>query len=155
MPKKKSTEKVEKVVKPSFYQAVGRRKEATARVRLYLKETEVSGKKIKKGEIMVNGRFAGEYFPGEIYKKLYLEPFLITENLDRFPVSIKVEGGGPAGQLGAIIHGVARALTEVDREKFRPILKKQGFLTRDSRVKERRKAGLAQKARAKKQSPKR
>lgn len=131
---------------PSFYQAVGRRKEAVARVRLY-----VSGS----GEILVNGKPIEEYFPGEIAKIAYLEPLGITNNLKRFNVSIKVEGGGLSGQLGAIIHGISRALEKVNREKFRPLLKKGGFLTRDARAKERRKAGLAQKARAKKQSPKR
>jgi len=158
MPKKKSTEKIEKAIKPSFYQAVGRRKEATARVRLYVgedEEIEVLGKKIKKGEIIVNNRPIESYFPGETYKKLYLEPFRMTNTLNRFVTSIKVQGGGLVGQLGAVIHGVSRVLNKIDKEKFRPVLKKRGFLTRDPRAKERRKAGYAQKARAKKQSPKR
>lgn len=142
----------------SFYQAVGRRKEATARVRLYplsLGEIKTKDFKIKKGQIVVNKKAVEEYFPGELAKLTYLEPFMITNTLGRFTVSAKITGSGKAGQLGAFIHGVARALEKVDREKFRPILKKRGFLTRDARVKERRKAGYAQKARAKKQSPKR
>jgi len=167
MPKvkiQKIEEKTEKVVakkaekKETFYQAVGRRKEATARVRLYVvseKELTVSGKTLKKGDIIVNNRPVEQYFSSDVYKKTYLEPFRSTDTMGRFAVSTLIEGGGSAGQLGAFIHGVARALEKVDKEKFRPILKKSGFLTRDSRTKERRKAGFAQKARARKQSPKR
>lgn len=149
MPRKKKTEKPEKQKKEgkiSFYQAVGRRKEATARVRLY-----VGGK----GEIIINDIPVQEYFPGEIAKITYLQPFQLTDTLDRFKVKVKVSGSGKGGQMGAMIHGIARALEKVDREKYRPILKKAGLLTRDPRAKERRKAGLAGKARAKKQSPKR
>jgi small subunit ribosomal protein S9 len=127
-------------------------------VRLYVvndSEIQISGKTLKKGEILVNNRPIESYFPGEIYKKLYLEPFRTTNTIGRFAVSAKISGGGLSGQLGAFIHGVSRALVKVDEEKLRPILKKRGFLTRDSRIKERRKAGFAQKARAKKQSPKR
>jgi len=132
--------------KASFYQAVGRRKEATARVRLY-----TGGQ----GEIIVNDQPIQQYFPGEIAKIVYLQPFTLTDSLNRFRVTVKVEGSGKSGQLGAMIHGIARALEKIDKEKYRPILKKAGLLTRDSRAKERRKAGLAGKARAKKQSPKR
>lgn len=133
-------------VSPSFYQAVGRRKEATARVRLY-----VGGN----GEIIVNDLPVEKYFPGEVAKIAYLRPFQLTETLGRFKVTVKVEGSGKSGQLGAVIHGIARALEKIDKEKYRPILKKAGLLTRDPRAKERRKAGFAGKARAKKQSPKR
>ena len=149
MPKKKTL---------SFYQAVGRRKEATARVRFYpviVGNIEIGDLKIKKGKMVVNGKSIEEYFPGQIAKAAYLEPFRITNTIDRFTVSAKIQGSGKNGQLGALIHGIARVLEKVDKEKFRPILKKKGFLTRDARVKERRKAGLAQSARAKKQSPKR
>lgn len=169
MPKKekeapKKEEKKNKVVqkkaeqpKQSFYEAVGRRKEATVRIRLFVTEDKVvlKDKEIKKGEIVINGRPIGQYFPGEVAKKYYLEPFRTTNTLGRFAVSAIVSGGGLVGQMGAFIHGLSRALEKVDKEKFRPILKKKGYLTRDSRSKERRKAGLAQKARAKKQSPKR
>jgi len=110
---------------------------------------------IKKGDIIINDRPIDKYFPGEIFKKLYLEPFRTTNTLDRFAVSVKIVGGGLRGQLGAFIHGVSRTLEKIDREKYRPILKKRGFMRRDPRAKERRKAGLAQSARAKKQSPKR
>ena len=144
--------------KTSYYEAVGRRKVATARVRLYVVadgSVTVGGAAIDKGNIVVNGRPAEQYFPGEAYKKMYQEPFRTTNTVSRFATSIKVEGGGLAGQLGAAIHGISRALIKVDNEKFRPILKKRGLLTRDPRAKERRKAGFAGKARARKQSPKR
>lgn len=144
--------------KSTYYEAVGRRKEASASVRLYLvtgEELTIAEKVIKKGDIIVNNRTIEHYFPGEVYKKRYLEPFRTTNTIGRFAVSSLIVGGGLSGQLDAFLHGVSRALEKVDKEKFRPILKKQGFLTRDSRIKERRKAGFAQKARARKQSPKR
>lgn len=153
---KKETTKTAK--EPSFYQAVGRRKESTARVMLYVttgEEVKVKDKILKKGEIMVNFRPVEKYFPGEVFQKTYLEPFRTTNTVGRFAVSALITGGGLSGQLGAFVHGVSRALEKADKEKFRSILKKKGLLTRDSRVKERRKAGFAQKARAKKQSPKR
>lgn len=142
----------------SYYEAVGRRKNATARVRLYVVKEEsvtVSGNAITKGDIFVNGKKAEAYFSGEVSKKTYLEPFRTTNTIGRFATSIIVTGGGPAGQLGAAVHGIARALQKVDTEKFRPILKKRKFLTRDPRKKQRIKAGFAHKARARKQSPKR
>lgn len=134
----------------SYYEAVGRRKNATARVRLYIaKEGH------EKGDVIVNGIPGDKYFSGEVSKKVYLEPFRTTNTIGRFVTSILVSGGGLSGQLGAVLQGVSRALTKVDLEKFRPILKKRGFMTRDPRKKERRKAGFAGKARARKQSPKR
>lgn len=152
------TEKVIKMKQPEFYQAVGRRKESTARVRLYTTtkdEITLDEKKVKKGEMIVNKRLVQQYFSGAVSEKLYMEPFRTTNTAGRFVVSAIISGGGLYGQLGAFIHGVSRALEKVDREKFRPILKKKNLLTRDPRRKERRKAGFAQKARAKKQSPKR
>lgn len=142
----------------SYYEAVGRRKESTARVRLYVVNEEsvaIGGTAREKGTMIVNDRPIDTYFPGEVYKKMYLEPFRTTNTINRFVVSIKTEGGGLAGQLGAVIHGISRALVKVDNEKFRSILKKRGFMKRDPRAKQRRKAGFAGKARAKKQSPKR
>ncbi len=144
--------------KITYYEAVGRRKTSTARVRLYVVKEEsmqLNGKEVKKGEMVVNARPVENYFPGEVLKKMYMEPFRTTNTVGRFVVSIKTTGGGLYSQLGAVIHGVSRALEKVDKEKFRPILKKRGFMTRDPRAKERRKAGFAQKARARKQSPKR
>jgi small subunit ribosomal protein S9 len=142
----------------TYYEAVGRRKVASARARLYVVTDEsitVEGTQIPKGEMIINGRPSEKYFPGEVSKKMYQEPFRTTNTLGRFAVSVKVEGGGLSGQLAAVIHSLSRALEKVDKEKFRPILKKRGFMTRDARMKERRKAGFAGKARARKQSPKR
>lgn len=163
---KKAEEKTETVeekvpakeAKVSYYEAIGRRREATARVRLYVVTGEtvtVGGKELPKGAFVVNSREAEKYFPGEVNKKMYLEPFRTTNTVGRFVTSILVSGGGLNGQLGAVIHAISRALLKVDVEKFRPILKKRGFLKRDPRAKQRRKAGFAGKARARKQSPKR
>jgi small subunit ribosomal protein S9 len=140
------------------YQAIGRRRESTCRVKLFVVpsgEVTLKNKVVKKGEIMVNWRSIEQYFPGEINKKIYMEPFKTTNSIGRFAVSALISGGGPQGQLNAFIHGVSRALEKVDKEKFRAILKPKGFLTRDDRKKQRHKAGFAQKSRAKKQSPKR
>ncbi|MBI5614109.1 30S ribosomal protein S9 [Candidatus Gottesmanbacteria bacterium] len=147
-----------KSVSVSYYEALGRRKESTARVRLYVVGDEVmtiDGKTVEKGGFLVNGRTEDSYFPGDVYKKMLLEPFRTTNTITRFATSVKVSGGGLMGQLGAVILGVSRALEKVDKEKFRPILKKRGFMKRDPRIKQRRKAGFAGKSRAKKQSPKR
>ena len=83
-----------------------------------------------------------------------MRPFAVSETLDRYSATIKVEGSGKYGQIGAVVHALARALVKMDAS-LRPPLKKHGLLTRDPRAKERRKPGLAQKARARKQSPKR
>lgn len=124
--------------------AVGRRKEAIAKIRL------TTGN----GQITVNGKPIAEYFKGLRLQKIYLKPLEITKLKEKYSISVKVEGGGVASQLGATVFGIARALAKED-PKCRTLLKKEGFLTRDARVKERRKYGNAQKARAKKQSPKR
>lgn len=148
-----------KVAALKYYEAIGRRKSATARIRLHLatKEKEITfgENKVKKGEIYVNGQPVDKYFSGEANKVEYLTPLKLTDNLDRFAITIKVVGGGKAGQLDAIVLGLARALEKVDRPGYRPLLKKQGLLTRDSRIRERRKVGMGGKARRKKQSPKR
>lgn len=123
---------------------VGRRKEAVARVRLS------SGL----GQITVNGKPITEYFAGAIFQKRYLKPFEITGTTDKFTTSALVSGGGVISQLDAVVHGISRAIQKAQPE-LRTILKKEGLLKRDARVRERRKYGLAQKARAKKQSPKR
>lgn len=163
MPKK--TDQVQQVMKneeidaptSSYYEALGRRKVSSARVRLYVVKDSITvgGTALEKGSIVVNERTLDTYFPGEVYKKMLLEPFRTTNTLNRFATSIKVTGGGLMGQLEATILGVARALEKVDKDKYRPILKKRGFLTRDPRAKQRRKAGFAGKSRARKQSPKR
>lgn len=138
--------KIEKTTKVSFYQAIGRRKESTARVKLF-----VGGK----GEIIVNDKPVEQYFPGDLVRISYLQPLKLTGNLERFKITVKVRGGGLLGQMRAMVHGISRALDKIDREKYHTILKKAGLLTRDPRAKERRKAGFAHKARARKQSPKR
>jgi len=124
--------------------AHGRRKTATARVRIYH----------GKGEIIVNDKPIEEYFPGEVAKKFYQRPFQETGTLGKFKVMVKVEGSGKSGQLGAVVHGIANALIRLNPD-FKSQLKKAGLVTRDPRAKERRKYGLAQKARKGKQHPKR
>lgn len=147
-----------KTASKKYYEAIGRRKSATARVRLYIvgKETEVMIKetKVKKGEIVVNGRPIANFFPGIVNEKKYMIPGELTKNDDRFAISVQIRGGGINGQLEAMILGIARALEMTDKDLRAP-LKKEGLLTRDSRVKERRKVGTGGKARRKKQSPKR
>lgn len=143
-----------------YYEAVGRRKTATARVRLYEASSSKNGLKIGEillnpGTIIINDKGASDYFPGEISMKQYLEPFRTTNTLNKFAATVKVSGSGKSGQLGAVIHGISRAIEKFSREQYRSILKKRKFLTRDSRTRERRKAGYAHAARAKKQSPKR
>ena len=109
----------------------GRRKTSVARVRL------VPGN----GNFTINKRSIEEYFNYETLRAVAKEPLLITETLDKYDVFVNVNGGGFTGQAGAIRHGIARALIESDGE-LRPILKKVGHLTRDSRMKERKKYGL-------------
>ena len=135
--------------------AIGRRKSSTAEVRLYKKDATVwGGTSVKKGEFIVNNKPALEYF-GKGSDKTYAQPLQITGTENKFAISIKVSGGGKMGQLEAIVLAIARALDKVDREKFHSILKKKGMLTRDPRVRERRKVGMGGKSRRKKQSPKR
>lgn len=131
-------------IKKSGISVVGRRKEAVARVRI---STGV-------GQITVNGKPIAEYFLGPVLQKFYLKPLEITKTTGKYTISVKVLGGGQVSQLGAVIHGITRAIAKQDPE-LRTLLKREGLLTRDARVKERRKYGNAQKARAKKQSPKR
>ncbi|MDP3988533.1 MAG: 30S ribosomal protein S9 [Candidatus Levybacteria bacterium] len=152
----------EKTTKPKnkkeYIATVGRRRDAVARVRLYATVKEglmFGGEAVTKGMILVNEIPAEKYFSGEVAKVSFMEPFRVTNTIGRFAVTVKVSGGGKAGQLGAFIHGASRALSVFDTEKFRKILKKKGFLTRDSRTRERRKVGTGGKARRKKQSPKR
>ena len=122
----------------------GRRKTAVARI--WLKQ--------EKGPSLVNERPIEEYFPGEAAKKIYEEPLRVVNRIGQFSGTIKLEGGGVSAQLGAVVHGLSRALASYD-SSFREILSKKKLLTRDSRMKERRKYGHAGKARKKKQSPKR
>ena len=133
------------VMPKEFFSGLGRRKTAVARVRIW------SGKQ----EFTVNGKPISTYFKGDLYKKVYNTPFVLTEPLGQFTGSIKVAGSGLMGQVDAIVHGIARALIKVNPEGYKKILRNAGLLTRDSRMKETRKAGQGGRARAKKQSPKR
>jgi len=157
MAKDKKLEKtvIEKeVAKKDYIFAVGRRKEAVARVRLYRKDN-VSWNEIlvNKGDIFINKQKAEDYFLRDA--SFYREPLRITNTEKKFAITVAVVGGGKKGQLEATVLGIARALDKLDKEKFRPILKKKGFLTRDQRARERRKVGMGGKARRRKQSPKR
>ena len=113
------------------YYGTGRRKTSVARVRL------VPGA----GKITINGRDMEEYFGLKTLELIVRQPLVLTEMVDKYDVLANVSGGGASGQAGAIRHGISRALLELDGE-LRPALKKAGFLTRDSREKERRKYGL-------------
>ncbi|HHX30297.1 MAG TPA: 30S ribosomal protein S9 [Clostridiaceae bacterium] len=120
---KKSTE---------YFYGTGRRKEAVARVRLYPGS----------GSMTVNKKAFEEYFPMETLRAIVRQPMVETGSQDRYDVIVSVRGGGIAGQAGAIRHGIARALVDADTEEYKATLKKAGFLTRDSRIKERKKPGL-------------
>jgi small subunit ribosomal protein S9 len=137
--------KSSKIKAKSYIFAVGRRKTAVARVRLFR----------GKGETLVNGMPIENYFPGEVAKTTWLKPFTVTDTVGKYYATVKVEGGGKSAQLGAVVHGLARALDEENKELYHSALKKAGLLTRDPRAKERRKPGQMGKARKKKQSPKR
>ena len=113
------------------YYGTGRRKSSVARVYL------VPGK----GQITINKRSIDEYFGLETLKVIVRQPLVATDTVDKFDVKVNVFGGGYTGQAGAIRHGISRALLEVDNE-YRATLKKEGFLTRDPRMKERKKYGL-------------
>ena len=143
----------------SYYEAVGRRKQSVARVRLYLPkksgEVLVNKLNIKSGEVYINGKSIEKGSLKSYEKRFLLLPLTLTKSQDRFAVSILVSGGGLTGQLDAIVHGIARALEIVDKETYRPLLKANGLLTRDPRKKETRKVGTGGKARRMKQSPKR
>ena len=112
--------------------ATGRRKQAIARVRI------VPGT----GEWKINGRTLEQYFPNKVHQQIVNEPLALLELDGAYDVLVRVHGGGPSGQAGAVRLGVARSLNGVDEELNRPALKKAGFLTRDARVPERKKAGL-------------
>ncbi|HEY56138.1 MAG TPA: 30S ribosomal protein S9 [Dehalococcoidia bacterium] len=115
----------------SYFYGTGKRKTAIARVRLIPGE----------GSIIVNNMPYEERFPRPEHRRVIQQPLLVTESVGKFNVLIKVEGGGVSGQAGAISHGIARALVKAD-ERLRPRLREDGLLTRDSRIKERKKVGL-------------
>jgi len=150
---------VKKTKNIHYYEAVGRRRESVARVRLYIvgkdKTALVSGVKMKAGETVVNKKPIQVIFPSLREKILYMSPFKITQTEERFVVSAIVRGGGKNGQIDAVVHGLARAIEKTDKDTMRPLLKKAGLLTRDSRTRQRRHVGMGGKSRRVKQSPKR
>ncbi len=117
---------------PAYFQGTGRRKTSVARVRLIAGE----------GQVVVNGRSLEEHFGNAVSLSDILMPFRVTNTEGRFNAMVKVEGGGSQGQAGAIRHGIARALLESDPEAARAPLRQAGLLTRDPRMKERKKYGL-------------
>lgn len=144
--------------KREYLYAVGKRREASARIRLYMHVPEglMWGKyAVTKEQILVNQMPIEHYFSGPVSKARYIEPFTITDTLHKYAFTIQVAGGGRKGQLDAVIKGIADTLILVDGKQYRTILKAKGFLTRDARIRERRKVGRAGKARRQKSSPKR
>jgi len=117
--------------KKSYFSGTGRRKCSVAQVKL-----SPGG-----GAVIINGAPYEERFPRLVHRQTVTRPLTLTETLDKFSVMVKVTGGGDTGQCGAIAHGIARALVKAD-ENFKPALRHDGLLTRDSRVKERKKPGL-------------
>ncbi|MDY0290722.1 MAG: 30S ribosomal protein S9 [Desulfuromonadaceae bacterium] len=114
------------------FSATGKRKTSVARVRM----------KPGSGSIVVNTQDYNDYFGRETSKMVIRQPLELTDTLGKYDVLVNVRGGGPSGQAGAIKHGITKALLEIDAE-LRPVLKKAGFITRDSRIKERKKYGRA------------
>ena len=115
----------------AYFYGTGKRKTAIARVKL------IPGN----GAIIVNNAPYEEHFPRLEHRRIIQQPLLVTENISKYNAVVKVEGGGISGQAGAISHGIARALLKAD-ERFKPVLRQDGLLTRDSRAKERKKVGL-------------
>lgn len=142
-PKKKPNNRITEPPKNRYLQAIGRRKEATAQIRL----------SEGKGEFLVNEKPISQYFPSEEEKVSYSEPFRLTETEGKFHGTVKAHGGGKSGQLGAVVLGFARALVLFD-EKFRKSLRDAGLLTRIPKEKERKKYFL-RKARKRPQYSKR
>lgn len=133
------------VMPKEYTQSLGRRKTAIARVRIW------PGKQ----EIVVNGKPFTSYFSGPVFKKIFNSPFVATNTLGQYTGSVKVSGSGLMSQVDSIVHGLARALVKINTDAYKQVLRDQGFLTRDPRMKETRKVGQGGRARAKKQSPKR
>ncbi|MBE5824937.1 MAG: 30S ribosomal protein S9 [Butyrivibrio sp.] len=126
------------MAKSANYYGTGRRKKSIARVYL------MAGN----GNITINKRPIDEYFGLETLKVIVRQPLVATETSDKFDVVVTVRGGGTTGQAGAIRHGISRALLQADSDEYRPVLKKAGYLTRDPRMKERKKYGLKKARRA-------
>ena len=126
------------MAKAATYYGTGRRKSSVACVYLHP----------GKGNITINKRDIDDYFGLETLKTIVRQPLVATETSEKFDVVVTVRGGGTTGQAGAIRHGISRALLQADSEEYRPTLKKAGFLTRDPRMKERKKPGLKKARRA-------
>ena len=126
------------MAKAANYYGTGRRKSSVARVYL------VAGK----GNITINKRSIDDFFGLETLKTIVRQPLVATDTADKFDVIVTVKGGGTTGQAGAIRHGISRALLQADSDEYRSTLKKAGFLTRDPRMKERKKPGLKKARRA-------
>lgn len=152
----KTTKKT--TAKRPYIFAVGRRREAVARVRLYNPSTghvDMFNTQWKKGDVVVNGKVITDYFAFRAYTPIY-NKFLQIAGVDgNYIFTVRVVGGGLAGQLDAMLLGMARALDKLDKERFHKMFRDMGYLTSDSRTRERRKVGNAGKARRKKSSPKR
>lgn len=131
--------------KINYTYAVGRRRTASARVRLFK----------GKGESTVNGLPIEKYFPGSVNRDIWSRPFRILDVSEKYYVTVRVLGGGKQGQVEAVAHAISKAFSNESTEKFRSPLKTAGLLTRDARIRERRKVGTGGKARRQKQSPKR
>lgn len=140
----------------AYIYAVGRRREAVARVRIYnVASAQIFGAERKRGDIVVNEKLVTEYFKFVAFESQYKKILSETGTDGKYIISARVTGGGLNGQMDAIIHGIARALDILDSEKHHKKLSDAGYLTRDPRTRERRKVGNAGKARRKKSSPKR
>ncbi len=120
------------LVTTQYDRGLGKRKCAIAQVKLF------SGK----GEIIVNGKLYQDFFPRLEHRRNIEQPFKATDTIGKYHVEVKVTGGGSTGQSEAIRHGIARALVAADNDRFRPLLRQEGLLTRDPRIKERKKYGL-------------
>ena len=120
------------MVEQQYTYAVGRRKTSVAQVRLYQDA----------GPVVVGDKLIEDAFPFSTWQQIINEPFTVTNTQGKFRVVAKVKGGGVSGRAGAIRHGISRALAEIDNGRYRDELKKAGLLTRDARVKERKKPGL-------------
>lgn len=137
--------------------SVGRRRSAVARVRIYSKipdNLQFKDHAVKKGDLVINGKDISKYFSGEMSKATYEKPLKLANVINKYAITAIVEGGGLTAQLDAWVLGVSRALSLMD-ENAKKILRKNGLLTRDARIRERRKVGMGGKSRRKRQSPKR
>lgn len=133
------------MAKINYTYATGKRKESSARVRVFR----------GKGENTVNAISVEKYFPGAVMENAWKKPFRVTETSEKYYFSAKVTGGGKGGQLDAVVNGIAKALIKISEDKYKKELRKFGLLTRDARTRQRRMVGMGGKSRRAKQSPKR